>query len=329
MNTTSQQRLTIKGVSQFEQLYRQVALGIATNSTVERLLSSRGWALAQRFIAGQNAEEAIAAIKRLEAQGIDSNLDLLGEFVDNPQQANRNTEIILDTIDKVHAAGLTPYNSIKLSALGQGQTATGPNGQATDLGDINARRIVARAAGYGGFVNLDMEDSSRVDATLKSFRMLVEEFGSEHVGTVLQAYLYRTEGDLRALSDLHPRIRIVKGAYLEPESVAMQNKPEIDAAYRRLVYAHLRAGHYCKVATHDQEIIYDTMHFALAHGIPRSQYEFQLLYGIREDLQRELAEAGYTVRSYIPYGKEWYGYYSRRIAERPQNVMFVLRGLLS
>ncbi|GHG12245.1 proline dehydrogenase [Deinococcus piscis] len=315
-------------MSQFEQLYRQVALSVAGNPVVEKVLSKQGWALAQRFVSGETAQDAIKAIHRLEAQGIQGNLDLLGEFVNTPEPANANTEMILQTIDQVHAAGLTPYNSIKLSAIGQGQTVNGPDGKPQDLGDVNARRIVARAKEYGGFVNLDMEDHPRVDETLRLFRELVNEFGHQHVGTVLQAYLHRSEEDRRRLDDLRPNIRIVKGAYLEPASVAMQSKPEIDAAYRRLVYEHLKAGNYCNVATHDHHIIYDVMHFALAHGIPKDQFEFQLLYGIREDLQRELAEQGYTVRSYIPFGKEWYGYYSRRIAERPKNVMFVLRGLL-
>lgn len=311
-------------MSQLEQLYRQVALGVAGNPLVEKVVSKQGWALAQRFVAGAGIHDAIDAIKRLEQDGIQGNLDLLGEFVDKPEPANANTQAILDALDQVYAAGLTPYNSVKMSALGQGQTA--PDGQ--DLGYVNTRRIVERAKRYGGFVNLDMEDHTRVDSTLQIFRRLVEEFGHEHVGTVLQAYLHRTEDDRRALDDLRPNIRIVKGAYLEPADVAMQSKAEIDAAYRRLVFEHLKAGHYCNVATHDHHIIYDVMHFALAYGIPKSQFEFQLLYGIREDLQRELAAQGYTVRSYIPYGKDWYGYYSRRIAERPQNVMFVLRGLL-
>ncbi|WP_261664629.1 proline dehydrogenase family protein [Deinococcus sp. Marseille-Q6407] len=315
-------------MSQFEQLYRQVALGVAGNPVVEKIVSKQGWTLAQRFVAGETAEDAIRTIKQLQAEGIRDNLDVLGEFVSTPEPANANTEMVLATIDQVHAAGLVPYQSIKLSALGQGQLVTGPDGREQDLGDINARRVVARAKQYGGFLNLDMEDHTRVDETLRLFRELVQEFGNQHVGTVLQAYLHRTEADRRSLDDLQPNIRIVKGAYLEPEAAAMQSKGEIDAAYRRLVYKHLKAGNYCNVATHDHQIIYDVMHFALAHGIPKDQFEFQLLYGIREDLQRELAEAGYTVRSYIPFGKDWYGYYSRRIAERPKNALFVLRGLI-
>ncbi|MFC6591146.1 proline dehydrogenase family protein [Deinococcus lacus] len=310
-------------MSRFDQIYRKVALTIAGNSAVERLLSEQGKGLAGRFVAGDTPAQAIEAIHKLARSGILHNMDLLGEFVSDPASANANADAVLQMLNEMHAAGIRPYNSIKLSALGQGQQVNGH-----DLGESNARRIVARAKEFGGFINLDMEDHTRVDITLATFRRLAEEFGHAHVGTVLQSYLYRSEEDLRSLEDLRPNLRIVKGAYLEPATVAMQNKPDIDAAYRRLVYEHLKAGHYCNVATHDHHIIYDVMHFALAYGIPKSQFEFQMLYGVREDFQKELAAQGYTVRSYIPYGTEWYGYYSRRIAERPQNVMFVLRGLL-
>lgn len=305
-------------------LYRKAVLTVALNPGVEKLMNTHARKLAGRFISGDTTTEAIAAIRRLHEQGIAHNLDLLGEYVDTPEPAYANTEAILDTIFQLSEAGIVPYNSLKLSALGQGQA--GPGGH--DLGEYNARRIVALSKRLGGFVNLDMEDHKRVDITLQTYRRLAEEYGSDCVGTVLQSYLYRTPADLAALADLSPRLRFVKGAYLEPESVAMQNKADIDAAYLELVFAHLKAGHFAKIATHDHELIYRVMMFALAHGIPKSQYEFQLLYGVREDLQRELAADGYGVRSYIPYGTEWYGYYSRRIAERPQNALFVLRGLL-
>ncbi len=197
-----------------------------------------------------------------------------------------------------------------------------------DLGLHNARRIVAQAREYGGFVCLDMEDHPRVDVTLAQLRTLIGEFGREHVGSVLQSYLYRSETDRAALDDLRPNLRIVKGAYLEPETVAMPVKADVDAAYRRLVYSHLKAGNYTNIATHDPEIISDVKMFVLSHGIPRTQFEFQMLYGIRRDLQKKLAAEGFTVRAYIPYGRDWYAYFSRRIAERPANVMFVLRGML-
>lgn len=307
-----------------DQIYRQVALKVAAQPAVERFVSQQGKGLAARYISGDDAQAAIVAIKKLQQRGILHNLDLLGEFVNSPEPANQNTADILDTLDALHAAGIKPYNSVKMSALGQGQTA--PDGQ--DLGYVNTRRIVERAKQYGGFVNLDMEDCARVDSTLQIFRRLVEEFGSAHVGTVLQAYLHRTEADRASLDYLKPNIRIVKGAYLEPASVAMQDKAEIDAAYRRLVYAHLKAGNYTNVATHDHNIIYDVQQFVLSHGISRDAFEFQLLYGVREGLQDELVKDGYRVRSYIPFGTEWYGYYSRRIAEKPSNALFVLRGMI-
>lgn len=308
----------------FEQLYRKSVLTVALNPTVQRLMERHGKALAGRFVSGDGVVEAIAAIRRLQAQGIAHNLDLLGEFVQDPAQARANADTVLQGVEALHAAGIQPYFSLKLSALGQGM----PTPDGGDLGEAHAREIVAASARHGGFVNLDMEDHSRVDATLATYRRLAEAFGSERVGTVLQSYLHRTPDDLAALDDLRPRLRIVKGAYLEPEGVAMQDKAEIDRAYRAQVFRQLERGFYTKVATHDHRIIGDVAMFALAHGVPRSQFEFQLLYGVREELQRELAGQGFTVRSYIPYGTEWYGYYSRRIAERPQNALFVLRGLL-
>ena len=285
-------------------------------------MRSRGWSLAQRFVAGNQAEDIIRAVKELEQDGIGGILDLLGEFVDSPETANGFAERILALTDQAAAAGIKPYVTVKLSGIGQGMTVGGE-----DLGLTNARRILTKAVSYGGFLALDMEDHPRVDATLSQFRTLSQEFGHEYVGTVLQSYLHRTEADLAALADLNPNLRIVKGAYLEPESVAMQDKADIDASYRRLVYANLKAGNYTNVATHDGGIIDDVKLFVLAHGIPREQFEFQLLYGVRRELQKQLATEGYRVRAYIPYGDDWYPYFSRRIAERPSNALFVLRGM--
>ncbi|GMA16844.1 proline dehydrogenase [Deinococcus metallilatus] len=306
-----------------DQLYRKAVLTVSGQKFVEDLVRSRAWSVAQRFVAGEDAASALQAVRELEGDGILGNLDLLGEFVASPEKANEFAEKVLSLLDQANAAGIPPYVSIKLSSVGQGQTVNGE-----DLGLTNARRIVGRAKQYGGFVCLDMEDHPRVDLTLAQFRTLVNEFGNQFVGTVLQSYLYRSEADLAALQDLHPNLRIVKGAYLEPESVAMPDKADVDASYRRLVYAQMKAGNYVNVATHDESIIEDVKHFVLAHGISRDMFEFQMLYGIRRDLQKELAQQGYRVRAYIPYGRDWYAYFSRRIAERPANVMFVLRGML-
>ncbi|BDP40786.1 proline dehydrogenase [Deinococcus aetherius] len=305
-----------------DQLYRKAVLTVSGQKPIETLVRSRGWGVAQRFVAGEDAQSALRAVKELEKDGILGNLDLLGEFVTSPDTANEFAGRVLSLLDDAHAARLKPYVSVKLSSVGQGMTVEGE-----DLGLANARRIVARAKGYGGFVCLDMEDHPRVDQTLAQFRTLVGEFGNAHVGTVLQSYLYRTEGDWASLQDLEPNLRIVKGAYLEPETVAMPDKADVDAAYRRLVYAQMKAGSYVNVATHDEGLIADVEHFALAHGISRDAFEFQMLYGVRRDLQKDLAARGYRVRAYIPYGRDWYPYFSRRIAERPANVMFVLRGM--
>ena len=307
----------------FDRIYRSTVLGVAGRRPVENLVRTRAWSVAKRFVAGEESATAIAAVKELAKDGILGNLDLLGEFVSSPETANAFAEQILALQAQAAEAGVKPYVSVKLSSIGQGQTVDG-----SDLGYVNARRIVGRARELGGYVCLDMEDHTRVDVTLAQFRALLGEFGAEHVGTVLQSYLYRSEADRSGLDDLHPSLRIVKGAYLEPESVAMPAKADVDAAYRRLVYSHLKAGNYVNIATHDESIIEDVKMFVLSHTIPKSRFEFQMLYGIRRDLQKKLAAEGFTVRAYIPYGRDWYAYFSRRIAERPANVMFVLKGML-
>ncbi len=307
----------------FDRIYRSTVLGVATQKPIENLVRSRAWSVAQRFVAGEESSSAIQAVQELQKDGVLGNFDLLGEFVTDPATANEFAEKILALQAQAAAAGIKPYISVKLSSVGQGMTQDGQ-----DLGLQNARRIVSQARELGGFVCLDMEDHTRVDVTLQQFRTLVGEFGREYVGTVLQSYLYRTEADRDGLDDLTPNLRIVKGAYLEPESVAMPQKADVDAGYRRLVYANLKSGNYTNVATHDESIIDDVKMFVLSHGIPKSQFEFQMLYGIRRDLQKKLAAEGFTVRVYLPYGRDWYAYFSRRIAERPANVMFVLRGML-
>lgn len=306
-----------------DQLYRKAVLTVAGQKTIEKVVRSRGWSVAQRFVAGESIQTALNAVRELEKDGILANLDLLGEFIDSPAKCTEFADNVLNLMDAAHAQGIKPYVSVKLSSVGQGKTVEGE-----DLGLTNARRIVGRAKQYGGFVCLDMEDHPRVDITLAQLRTLTGEFGREHVGSVLQSYLYRSEADRAALDDLHPNLRIVKGAYLEPETVAMPVKADVDASYRKLVYAHMKAGNYVNVATHDESIIRDVQHFVLANGISKDTFEFQMLYGIRRDLQKNLAAQGYRVRAYIPYGRDWYPYFSRRIAERPANVMFVLRGMV-
>lgn len=306
-----------------DQIYRKAILTVAERPQVEKLARERMWPLAERFVAGETIETALKAVKQLEADGIAGNLDLLGEFIDSPAKCTEFADNVIKLIDAAHEAGITPYVSLKLSSVGQAKEEGGE-----DLGLKNARRIIGKAKGYGGFVCLDMEDHPRVDITLQQFRTLVGEFGNAHVGTVLQAYLYRSLQDRESLDDLKPNIRMVKGAYLEPETVAYPDKADVDQNYRRLVYQHLKAGNYTNVATHDETIIDDVKRFVLAHGIERDQFEFQMLYGIRRDLQKALAQEGYRVRVYLPYGRDWYAYFSRRIAETPRNAAFVLQGML-
>ncbi|MFC3862271.1 proline dehydrogenase family protein [Deinococcus antarcticus] len=305
-----------------DQIYRKAILTVAERPQVEKLARERMWPLAERFVAGETIETALKAVKQLEADGIAGNLDLLGEFIDSPAKCTEFADNVIKLIDAAHEAGITPYVSLKLSSVGQAKEEGGE-----DLGLKNARRIIGKAKGYGGFVCLDMEDHPRVDITLQQFRTLVGEFGNAHVGTVLQAYLYRSLQDRESLDDLKPNIRMVKGAYLEPETVAYPDKADVDQNYRRLVYGHLKAGNYTNVATHDETIIDDVKRFVLAHGIAKDQFEFQMLYGIRRDLQKALAQEGYRVRVYLPYGRDWYAYFSRRIAETPRNAMFVARGM--
>ena len=306
-----------------DQLYRKAVLTVAERPQVEQLARQKMWNLAERFVAGESIESAIQAVQALERDGIAGNLDLLGEFIDSPAKCTEFADDVIRLIEAAHAAGIKPYVSIKLSSVGQGKDENGE-----DLGLTNARRIIAKAKEYGGFICLDMEDHTRVDVTLEQFRMLVGEFGAEHVGTVLQSYLYRSLGDRASLDDLRPNIRMVKGAYLEPATVAYPDKADVDQNYRRLVFQHLKAANYTNVATHDERIIDDVKRFVLAHGIGKDTFEFQMLYGIRRDLQKQLAAEGYRVRVYLPYGRDWYAYFSRRIAETPRNAAFVVQGML-
>ena len=282
------------------------------------MVETRGWTLASRFVAGQTLHSAVAATQQLERDGVHGILDLLGEMVSSKAQSDACVREILGIFPAIATLEFPKYVSIKLSQLGLDI--------GTDLALENGRAILSAAKNVDCFVRIDMEDSPRVDKTLEVFRKLRTEF--DNVGLVLQAMLRRTEADLEGLSDLKPNLRIVKGAYLEPASAAYTDKATIDLQYRRLVYQSLEKGQHTAVASHDHTIINDIKLFAERNNIPRDQFEFQLLYGIRRELQKQLASEGYTVRAYIPYGKDWYAYFSRRIAERPSNALFVLTSMV-
>lgn len=299
-------------------LMRKTLLGMSKNQTMARVVKRLGPFLGtRRFVPGERIEDAIHRIKELNAQGIMATVDHLGEFVTSHAEAEAATEQALLTLKALHASGTESYLSVKLTQLG------------LDLDEHfceqNMRRILDEARKLGRFVRIDIEDYARNEKTLSLFERLIQDYGHETIGLALQSYLYKTEGDLKRLSVFRPNIRFVKGAYQESKDVAFPDKKDVDQNYIRLVEQHLLSGHYAAIATHDLTIIETLKRFIDQHGIPRTQFEFQMLYGIRSQSLLELARQGYRARVYIPYGEDWYGYYMRRLAERPENVMFIVK----
>ncbi len=301
-------------------LLRRSILSAAHNSAVRRFVSRHGMRLgAARFVAGETLDEAVAVLRRLDEQGLYANTTLLGEDTASEEDAAAVVEEYERILERFREEGLRANTALKLTHLG------------LDLGEEvaygNVERVVRRAGELGNFVRIDMEASAYVDSTLRIYRRL-RESGHDNVGTVLQSYLYRTPDDLEALLPLQPNLRLVKGAYLEPESVAHQAKVDVDAAYVRLLERALTGGAYPCVATHDERLIEHTIAFAEREGIGRDRFEFQMLYGVRPRLQLDLAARGFKVLVATPYGPEWFPYLMRRMAERPANLGFVLRNLV-
>jgi len=270
--------------------------------------------MAERFVAGETLEKAIAVVCDVNARAMSATLDHLGENVTSKQEAIEATDAACSMLAALTSAGVDCNASLKLTQLG------------LDLGDEIARenlqRILEEAAGSGTFIRIDMESSEYVDRTLDIFYRLFETY--QNVGVVLQASLYRSAQDLERLIASKARVRLVKGAYLEPASAAFQQKTDVDANFVKLTEVLLAEAHYPAIATHDPAMIAAAKRFAAGHQIAASSYEFQMLYGIRRDLQTSLVAEGYKMRIYIPYGSHWYPYLMRRMAERPANVMFVL-----
>lgn len=305
----------------FSDLYRRTLLTVADAPPVSTFIRRRGRKLGvSRFVAGETLSETLTATRRLRDDGLESILDLLGEFVDTEAGAAAMTGEVLGTLEALRTEPGEPYMSVKPTQLGLGVDF--------ELGLANARRVAHKAREVGAQLCLDMENVPYVDGTLDLFRTLHAE-GLTHVSTVLQSYLHRTAGDLEALLTLEPKptLRIVKGAYRESPEVAFSDKRRVDENYRALVYRGLEAGAKVGVATHDERIVREVEHFAQSAGLGPERCEFQFLYGVKPALQRSLAGRGHKVRVYIPYGSDWYGYFSRRLAERPANLMFVVRGL--
>jgi proline dehydrogenase len=272
----------------------------------------------KRFVAGEELTDAVEAIRQLNLQGISASFDHLGESITAEPETRQEVTEYLHVLDKISDNKLDSNVSVKLTQLGLDV------GQ--DLCYANTRTIVEAALRYNNFVRIDMEDSSKTDATLQVFKRLRADF--ENVGIVIQAYLFRSETDIEELLKIGARIRLCKGAYKEPPSVAFPNKADVDANYVKLTKMLLSSDAYHGIATHDENMIRATTEFAKERSISPDKFEFQMLYGIRRDLQQKLVSEGYRMRVYVPYGRYWYPYFMRRLAERPANVWFVLRNTL-
>ena len=274
---------------------------------------------ASRFVAGETLDECIAVLRRLNDQGLYANTTLLGEGVLEPTATEAVVSAYRTIIDRIADEQLRANVALKLTHLGLDISE--------ELAHDNLRALVERATERDGFIRIDMEQSQYVDATLRIFRR-VREAGLDRVGTVLQSYLYRTPVDLEALLPLAPNLRLVKGAYLEPESVAYPQKHDVDAAYVSLLERMLAEAAHTAVATHDSALIQHTIRYAADNGIGKDRFEFQMLYGVRPQLQLDLVRRGYKVLVATPYGPEWYPYLMRRLGERPANLLFFLRNTL-
>jgi proline dehydrogenase len=275
--------------------------------------------LTTRFVAGENIDEVIPFIRQLNSENATASFDHLNESVGSAAEAEQEVLEYLNILAKIDEQRIRSNVSIKLTQFGLGLDP--------ELAYQNARRVVVEAERRGNFVRVDMEDSSVTQVTIDIFKRLRAEFGLNTVGIVLQSYLYRTLADAQELVKLPARIRICKGAYNEPPEVAFPEKKDVDANYIKVMQLLLASGIYHGIATHDPKMIDATLEFATREGIGKEKYEFQMLYGIRRDLQHQLARDGFNVRIYVPYGKHWYPYFMRRLAERPANMWFVMKNL--
>ena len=301
-------------------MLRSLFLYLSHQRQLERWLLSLPGArrLARQFVAGETLPEAMAVVRQLTGAGRLATLDHLGENVSTVEQARAATEAYHEILEETARQRLRCGISVKLTQLGLDISE--------DLCRAHLRLLVERAQQLGSFVRVDMESSAYTDRTLA----LIAEMRQSHssIGAVMQAYLYRSEQDVRRLLEQGTKVRLCKGAYHEPPTVAYPQKADVDANFLRLMRILLSSGLYHSIATHDPRMIEETCRYASEISLPKDGFEFQMLYGIRRDLQQQLVEQGYRVRIYIPFGKEWFPYFMRRLAERPANVLFVLKGLV-
>lgn len=272
--------------------------------------------LASRFVAGETLDTAVAAVRELNGRGISASLDVLGESVTSVEEARASAAMVVQTQERIAAERLDCNVSVKLTQMGLDLDAA--------LCTENMRRILERGRDLGMFVRIDMESSAHTQRTLDLFERDFLPAHGDRVGIVLQSYLRRTAADVERLIGARARVRLCKGAYDEPAAVAFPAKADVDRNYAELTERLLERGNYPAVATHDPALIARTRRFADAQGIAPSRFEFQMLYGVRRDLQEELQRAGFRVRVYVPFGTHWYPYFMRRMAERPANIAFIL-----
>lgn len=295
-------------------LVKDFFIGLSKNQLLNEAAKKYGLKLgAQNVVAGTNIKETIQSIKELNAHGIACTVDNLGEFVFEREEALKAKEQILEVIEAIHAEDVNAHISLKPTQIGLDI--------AYDFCLENLTEIVKKASEYDVFVNIDMEDYSHLQPSFDLLDELSKTYSN--VGTVIQAYFYRAEEDLEKYKNY--RLRIVKGAYKESAEHAYQLKEEIDANFIKLIEWHLQNGKFTSIATHDHRVIEHVKRFVAQHKIPNDQFEFQMLYGFRKEMQLDLAREGYNFTTYVPFGNDWYGYFMRRLAERPQNLNLVVK----
>ena len=303
-------------------MLRSLLLYLSNQPRIFRFVRNNRWAkgFARRFVAGETLDDALAAVRSLNALGITASLDELGESVTNEREARATRDSYLNILDRIATAGLDANVSVKLTALGLDISE--------ELCVTLMQDLLERARQHGTFVRIDMESSAYTERTLRLFEERFYPSFRDHVGIVLQSYLYRTWADVERAIELQCRVRLCKGAYREPASVAFPEKRDVDDTYARCMRALMESANYPALATHDPALIAEARRFAGEKRIPANRFEFQMLYGVRRDLQQGLVADGWRIRVYVPFGTQWYPYLMRRLAERPANLMFLTGNML-
>jgi proline dehydrogenase len=304
-------------------MLRKTLLYLSNQPRIFRFVRNNSFArkFASRFVAGETLPEALAATRALNAKGLTASLDLLGESVTNDKEARAARDAYLEILSRIHDEKLDANVSVKLTAMGLDISE--------DLCVSIMQDVLTRAQQVGSFVRLDMEGSAYTDRTLRLFYDRLYPSFKANVGIVLQSYLYRTKDDVLKATGARARVRICKGAYKEPPTVAWQDKKDVDRSYIECMQELLTNGNYPGIATHDPRIIDAAKAYVKSNGIATERFEFQMLYGVRRDLQEQLVREGYRMRVYVPFGTQWYPYLMRRLAERPANVAFITGSVMA